>query len=383
MMNQPINNNAFDLTNVLAQAAQVTKNSEDSEGSGMKLVYPQNGVMKVRLLYNNKSQTVMRKFERHTINNTKVTCLTNYGQECPVCKTLDNISNVKGTDLWKLKRTTRGIAYAEYIESDYKWENPSNAPAKGEIVILMFPWTLYTDFNRLISSAGAQIYSLICSNVGGVFKISRWVEKGQTKYRAEIDPFDNQHQTCASEEEYNKLIMDLPSLNEKFVPIEINDNIVKAAMSMADQLNKEYLSPQVVQPNVGQAGMNLGGFMGNNMAPQMPQVPQTPVTPAPAATPAPVPPQVPQIYTDPNTGAVYEMQNGQWVLKSVPQAPVPPQVQTPTPAPAAPMYPQQTAPQAVPSNNPPCYGKFGSSGINPNNCLMCPNEVTCRTASGK
>lgn len=375
MMNQPTNN-AFDLTNVLAQAAQVTKNSEDSERSGMKLVYPQNGVMKVRLLYNNKSQTVMRKFERHTVNNTKVTCLTNYGQECPICKTLDNISNVKGTDLWKLKRTTRGIAYAEYIESDYKWENPQNAPAKGEIVILMFPWTLYTDFNRLISSAGNQIYSLICSNIGGVFKISRWVEKGQTKYRGEIDPFDNQHRTCASDEEYNKLIMDLPSLNEKFVPVEINDNIVKAAKTMADQLNKEYLSPQVVQPNVGQAGMNLGGFMGNTMAPQMPQMmPQSPVAPAPVAPP--VPPQVPQLYTDPTTGAVYEMQNGQWVLKTPPQPVVPP---TPPAAPAQ-AYPQ-TAPQA-PSNNPPCYGKFGSTEVNPNNCLMCPNEITCRTASGK
>lgn len=368
-------NNAFDLSSVLAQAAQVTKEQEENDNSGMKLIYPQAGVMKVRLLFNNASQTVMRKFERHTVNGTKVPCLTQYGQECPVCKTLDNIQNVKGVDLWKYKRTTRGIAYAEYIESDYKWDKPTDAPAKGEIIILMFPWTLYTDFNRLISSAGQQIYSLIASNVGGVFKISRWTEKGQTKYRAEIDPFDNQHQTRATEEEYNKLIMELPSLNEKFVPMELNENTVKSANALADQLNTEYLTPQVVQPNVGQAGQPLGGFV-------------------PQSAPTPMAPPTPQIYTDPVTGATYQMINGQWVLTNPAPIPTTPSVQ-PMPSqqvtPASQMPPVTTVPTQAPQmtppvqnpNNPPCYGKYGSAEVNSNNCLMCPHEMTCRTASGK
>lgn len=393
----------FDLSSVLAQAAQVTASAQEDSGGGMKLIYPQQGTLKVRLLYNNAAGVVMRKFERHTINKQKITCLQNYGVECPVCKMIENIQNATGADLWQLKRTTRGIAYAEYIDSDYKWDNPNDAPKKGEIVILMFPWTIYTDLNRLITQAGQNIYSLIASNVGGVFKISRWTESKQTKYRAEIDPFDNAHQTCPSEEEYQKLLMDLPSLNEKFVPIELTDNLTKAAQSTAEELNKEYLSPHVQQPNLGQAGMNLsqmaGAFMAGANTPSQPIAPPTP----------PTPPQIPQSYIDPNTGIRYELVNGNWV-PATPATPAAPQ--TP-PAPSTPQMPPQFQPPAqqfqnpgmypgaqvtpmsqmasVPhsaqapatSNNPPCYGKHGTAEVNPNSCLLCPSEGQCKSASGR
>lgn len=368
----------FDLSNVLAQAAQVVQQQDESNNSNnMKLIYPQPGMLKVRLLYNNASGVVMRKFERHTINGQKVTCLQNYGMECPVCKMVENIQNATGSDLWQMKRNTRGIAYAEYVDSDYKWDDPKSAPAKGEIVILMFPWSIYNDLNRLISSAGNNIYGLIASNVGGVFKISRWTENRQTKYRAEIDPFDQQHQTCNSEEEYQKLLMDLPSLNDKFVPIEPNDNIIKSAQSMADELNKEYLAPRVQQPSLGQTGMNLSA-MANGILNQAPSVP-------------PAPPATPQTYTDPATGATYDLINNQWVLRSPANPPVPPAPPTP-PAPSAPptAVPGTFTPKVadapktpnVAPGSPACFGKHGSSEINPNNCLLCPSEGQCKSASG-
>lgn len=363
----------IDLGNVLAQAAQVTQEQSEKDNAGnMKLVYPQNGELKVRLLYNQPSGVVMRKFERHKINGSQITCLTNYGQECPVCKMLDNIQNVKGADLWQLKRTTRGIAYAEFIEANYRWDNPQDAPAKGEIVLLMFPWTVYTDLNRLINSAGQNIYNLIASNVGGVFKISRWVEKGQTKYRAEIDPFDQNHQTCPTEEEYQKLIMELPSLNEKFVPIEINDNIIKAAKNCADELNAEYLSPNVYQPNVGNAGSNLGGY----------------AAPAAPSTPTPPPVSTPQTYTDPNSGITYDLINNQWVPRPaapVPSAPSMPPMGGPSLPPTNAGQPAAPSAPSMPSasgNNPPCFGKHGSAEVNANQCLVCPNEATCKMSSG-
>lgn len=359
-----------DLSSVLAQAAQVTQEQEEKgDGSGLKLVYPQNGTLKFRLLYNQKSGVAMRKFERHKINGNQVVCLTNYGQACPICQMLDNISNAKGVDLWQLKRITRGIAYAEFIEADYRWDNPQNAPTKGEIILLMFPWSVYTDLNRLLNSAGQNIYSLIASNVGGVFKITRYVEGRQTKYRTEIDPFDNQHQTRPTEEEYAKLLTDLPSLNEKFVPMDLSDKIIKAAQTTADELNREYLSPQVYQPNVGTAGQNLGG-----MAP-------------------PTPPAAPQSYTDPNTGITYDLINNQWIPRQT--QPTPPPVPPTPPAPPVPNTPPippvpgmggmpnngMSNPQ-VGATNPPCFGKHGSTEINPNQCLMCPSEAACAMASG-
>lgn len=253
----------FDLSKVMQDANSVTSSISEggnSSSNQRKLIYPQPGVLKVRLLFNNASQSVMRKVDRHTVNGKKTACLQQYGQDCPLCKTISDITNAKGLDLWKLKRTTRGIAFAEYIESDYKWDKPEYEPQRGEIVLLMFPWTIYTDLNRLISGAGQHLYSLVASNVGGIFKISRWTENKQVKYKAEIDPFINNHQTRATDEEYNKLIMELESLNELIIPHELNDDLVSAARAMADGLNQEYLSPQVLQPNVGNAGMGLGQF---------------------------------------------------------------------------------------------------------------------------
>lgn len=347
--------NNYDLSSVLANAAKVAQDSSESNNeNSIKIVYPQDGVMKLRLIFNNASGAVMRKFERHVINDSKVPCLTMYGQECPICKALDNISSAKGLDLWKLKRTTRGIAYAEYIESDYKWADPKYEPKRGEIVLFMFPWTIYTDLNRLISSAGQNVYSLICSNVGGIFKISRWSEKGQIKYRAEIDPFETNHQTRPTDDEYEALIRDNPSLNDRICPSTLTEDIVKQARDLADQLNREYLSSSVVQPNVGQSAQTLAQVA----APQIPN-------------------QNPSVYVDPTTETVYDNINGQWVPRiSKPVNPIP----QPPVAPQQPIPSQPAINQGQPSNLPPCYGRHGAEDAN--KCLMCPREMQCRGASG-
>ena len=95
-------NGSFDLSQVLQQANQVSAESGESSGGREKLIYPQNGKLKVRILFNPKSQVVIRKFERHTVNGTKVPCMSNYGQDCPICKVLSDIKNAKGTDITML-----------------------------------------------------------------------------------------------------------------------------------------------------------------------------------------------------------------------------------------------------------------------------------------
>jgi hypothetical protein len=358
----------IDLSSVLAQATQETKEAVESSGDSYKLVYPQTGEMTVRLIYNNQSGILMRKFERHTINGHKITCLSNFdNQECPVCKAINNIKNVTGSDLWQLKRKTRGIAYAEYIASNYKWSDPKYEPKSREIVLLMFPWTVYQDFNRLISSAGQNIYSLIGSNVGGVFKISCWTENNQIKYRVDIDPFNQSHQTCDTDDEYNKLMMTLPSLNEKFVPLTITDEIINAANAAADEITQEYLGTRTVKPELGSSGTNLAQAVQPQVAP---------------AVSAPAPVSTPQTYEDPVTHMKYININGQWVLQQpmtpppIMNPPINP-VPTPVPAPV-----QQSAP--IPNaNTPACFGKYGDPTIDPNTCLLCPHQGPCMQNVGK
>lgn len=349
---------SFDLSKVLSQAKEVAENSGSSNST--KLVYPQNGTLKVRLLFNPKSGVVIRKTERHTINGVKNPCLGQYGLECQTCKTLSDINNAKGLDLWKFKRTTRGIAYAEYVSSDYKWDNPKYEPKSGEVVLLMFPFTVYQDLNRIMSSSGDKIYSLVASNVGPTIDIQRYTENNQVKYRSSIDAFDMNHQTRSTEEEYTKLLEDLDNLNEKIVPLQVTDEIKKADAEMAALLTKEYLNPQDAysQPNVGTAGNTLGGLGG---------MPQSNVPPVPPT---------PQTYKDPNTGVEYELVNNQWVMKT-PPTPVPPV--PPTPAfsqPSSTPEPRRDASQVIP-DKPQCFGQYGREGINPNSCLLCPNEAEC------
>lgn len=374
---------AFDVTGVLAKAAQVTQEVKESNyQNNYKLIYPQEGTIKVRLLFNNASGAVLRRISRHKINGKQIPCLREYdNHECPVCKVLNDIENAKGMDLWQLKRSTRGIAYAEYVESNYFWNKAEDEPKPGEVVILMFPWTVYSELNQLISSAGENIYSLIASNEGGLFTIERRVENSQVKYRAAIDPFVHNHKTRATEEEYEKLIMELPSLNSQFMPAELTDKEVKSASLAAEELTRTYLV------NTAQATSGSSLEQQANYSPvqnAQPQVVQQVAQPQVVQNVAQ--PQVPQgnYYKDPVTGTEYLMSAaGNWIPKSSEVQ----QVAQPTVVhqqPAAQLQVVQPVVQAVaqpstniPNNAPQCYGSHGSADIDPNACLLCPVEVQC------
>lgn len=359
---------AFDVTGVLANAAKVTQEVQESNnyGNKYKLIYPQEGTLKVRLLFNNASGTVLRKIRRHKINNQQIPCMREYdNHECPICKILSDIKNAKGQDLWQLASSTRGIAYAEYVESNYRWDKPEHEPQTGEIVMLMFPWSVYSELNQLISSAGENIYGLIASNEGGLFVIERYKENNFTKYRTSIDPFVHNHKTRATEQEYEELILNLPNLNEQFMPIELDEKDLNKAKTAAEELSRTYLvaSPQGVQAPTQPAGQPLANQV----------------------TPPPVP-QVPQTYTDPNTGVMYVLdQNNQWVPQNVPTAPPTPPVAQPqavvqpTVVQAQPTQPVvQVQPTSTrPAGAPECYGNHNNPNQDPNRCLICPAEVEC------
>ena len=91
----------FDLSSLINQATQFTENQQNNQNGGPKLVYPGPGTLKVKLLYNPKSNLVARQIKRHKVENASATCLGTYGMECPICKSVANIKNATGVDLWK------------------------------------------------------------------------------------------------------------------------------------------------------------------------------------------------------------------------------------------------------------------------------------------
>lgn len=213
---------AFDLTNMLNTAQQEVANNSDKKSSGefdYKLVYPQNGTLRFKALFNPKAGVLMRKIERHDVDGTKKACLSPYGEDCKTCKVLDSIENQKGL---KFRRKSRGFMYAQYIGSDYHWDNLDRKPEPGEVILLMFPWSIYMDINRIINDAGTRAAEIVATNQGRVMKIKRWVEKNsQVKYKAEIDVFADPYKSCETDEEFVKLLNDLPDLNE------VTDQMIK------------------------------------------------------------------------------------------------------------------------------------------------------------
>ncbi|AWD93072.1 hypothetical protein HSE3_gp120 [Bacillus phage vB_BceM-HSE3] len=276
---------SFDLSKVLQSSAEVAKKQEEGGNQDgnkrMKLLYPQNGEVKFKLLFNPASQSVLRQIRRHKIEGTNSICLQNYGIECPMCKKVTEINAAKGTDLWQLKANTRGIAFAQFISSNYPpSQDEQNQYKEGEILKLMFPWTVYKDLQVIINSAGANAKSIIAENKGKIIKITRYLENSQTKYRVEVDAF-GEYQSFPTDEEYMKALTDLPSLNEQIVPAQANDNINATAHEVANKLHQKYLfdmqNPQghgqftqfgqnPNPPFPGQQGMNQGQGMNHSGA---------------------------------------------------------------------------------------------------------------------
>lgn len=264
----------FDLSKVLQNANEVKNNeNENSAGNGLKLVYTIDGDIKVKLLFNPSSGLVTRKIDRHSIGGNKVPCMTMYGQPCPVCKQIETIQNAKGLDLWKLKKTTRGIAFAQYIESNYKWEKPEYEPKPGEVILLMFPWTVYKDINKIIAEAGAQAETVVATNTGRVVKISRWKDGNQVKYAASIDAWAQPYTSCeatdgkTADQVFEDMLNNMESLNNKICPMTLDDETVTKCKELSDSLYREYLQGNVeMTPPTQQAP--AGNFGANNFQQQ-------------------------------------------------------------------------------------------------------------------
>lgn len=240
---------AFDLTAALSAATQVaTSNQQEGRKDLPKLIYPGKGELLVKLLFNPKANIVTRSIKRHKLSGTNYTCLSMYGQECPICKAVENVTAKTGADLWQLKAKTRGLAYAQYVGSNnYQWEQ-GREPEIGELVLLMFPWSVYQDINRLISSSGVNAGELIAKNNGKIFSIVRQRENGREQYKVSIDAFKTYRSISTSngdeadELAFEKYLTDLPDLSTAIVKADCTDEIIQASKSAAETFLRENLT---------------------------------------------------------------------------------------------------------------------------------------------
>lgn len=371
---------AFDLSSVLNQAQEVS-NQNQGGGNNPRLIYPGTGTLKVKLLYNPKSNSVSRLVRRHKVGNTNYICLSMYGQDCPICKTVDAIKNSTGADLWKYNAKARGISYAQYVGSEgYTWDN--DEPQQGELILLMYPWTVYQDINRVLASAGTRAEELIALNEGKIVNIVHWRENSQEKYKCEVDAFAANFKSCATDEEFEKFMNDLPNLNEAVCPPVMDEKTHKASNDAAETLSREHLR--------GVNNSMSGGFSGNQMGtdPQIVNIggqnyvmmngQYVPVADTPVTQNNSVPQSVPQQTTPQVPNMQQSVQQNAQMQNTVPNNPTSQQNNSPV---MNPPESQNNVQQSVPTNGngqsmPECFGKHKDQDPK---CMACMNEIPCMT----
>lgn len=221
-----------------------------NENSQYKLLYPfYEGKYKVRILYNPKAQVVQRKILRHatTDKKTKVPCLTVFGEDCPVCSAIKEAESVRGDDCGARKKygySVRGICYAQLCDAPNDVFKEGKI-SRGDIVMLMYPKTVFNAINNIMIEAGEQLGDIVSENLGHPIVIENSKSSNPT-YSVQVSL--KKEQMCDTDEQFENILNELPNINEQFVPTHPDDEMRRSAKALADVIKSEFLDMTIVDP---------------------------------------------------------------------------------------------------------------------------------------
>lgn len=365
----------IDFSKMLEQCKQEVAQAEaknSKSGGSFDNKYPLlyfgiDGKLRVRLLFNNKSGAFQRRLLRHTAGDgkTKVPCLTAFGEHCPVCDAVNNVLTTMGKDSGVSKRFKvkgQGFCYAQLIShSDGYCKEANNTIKDGDIVLLMYPQSVYEIFNKQVVELGTNVDKVFSGNTGAPFDMIRTTGSNNfPDYTIQVPPFV-EVKSFATEGDYENALAELPPLEDSFYPANPTEEIRTAVQNLADEINKEYMS-----------GMNLSA---QPIVQPVAPVAQPVVQPVPVA---PVQPVVAQpISVAPVQPTVTVTQMAQEVADNLPftvEMPTQPVAQ-PQPTVVA-----QTTPPPAPTQEegkPTCFGNHTKCA----QCEMCVVECECLTST--
>lgn len=413
----------FDLTSVMnqVQAEESAQPTNDGSGFQYRLFYPgQVGTVTVKLLFNPATNLVGRIIYNHKIGKVNVPCMKTWDADCPICNALSAIDNVTGRNKSgdrsggsPMRSTRRGISYAQLVEASYPIENIQ----PGDIMLLMYPQTVYNDIIHILSQAKTpdQFRELVAQNEGKVFEITH----GKDNRYSTVVNYYQTYKTCNSDEEFEALLNGMDALTEQYRPSapteDIMNTVMKNARELEAQIGGNAAQPQFVNPNPAQQQV-FTPYMGQpaapapTAAPQQPAAPVPPLQTPPATQPTNTPPwnasanfsgdpDIP-FNAAPSATATAAPQQGTparrmgfQVPTAAPATPAAPTAQAapvaappvtaPAP-PAAPAAPQQQSAPAYTSMGgdlPACYGMYGDPSVNKETCELCGSEIACNFAT--
>lgn len=234
----------MDFSKVAQEAARVaasdTGNSRDFK---YRLVYPGEGKLKVRILFNPKSGLVSRLITRHNIEKNKIVCASTYSSrdDCPICQVLKEIKNAGMSYPREYDAKTRAIYFAQYISSDY--EIADGKLNRGDIFMLMLPWTMYRKINKWIADFSEDTAAMT-KVFGSREYFAQVIERGKegTDWEFRIDP-NIVFESAKTDDEFAQMLEGIDSLNEVMGLHEtITQEEVSAMRTAADGLRDSFLA---------------------------------------------------------------------------------------------------------------------------------------------
>lgn len=256
----------FNFEQMQAQMAKELA-SEESKSSSFKSEYPtvyvgKNGKLKLKLLINKKMGGLQRRIIRHPADSegkTKVPCLSQFVDQktgkpmaCPICEAIKSIEQAKGKEIAVFRKygyAIRGICYAQIIDHDATYFTEENSPRKKDVILLMYPKTVYDQMNHIMVDAGPNIKEVLGTNTGIPVIVER-TQKGKDpmKFTTSFDAF-NKVSSFDTEAEFEALLDKLPDLNEQYYPTEPTDEIITKVEAVAQAITQEYLGSAIVNPS--------------------------------------------------------------------------------------------------------------------------------------
>ena len=348
----------YDFSKVAREAARVASSEKEHREFKYKIVYPGEGKIKFRILFNPQSGQIWRLISRHNIEGKKIPCAATYSHKdnCPICKALSDISNMGQSYPREYSSKTRAILFAQFCSADYEVANGNIK--KGDIFLLMVPWTVYKQICKWVAdfSSDAAIMAKVFGSHEGYVQV---IEKGKDANDWTFRPDPNiTLESAKTDDEFSEMLDGIESLYDQMgFHQECTPEETALMQTTAAQLIEAYISPSSAQ-----------GYIP-------PTPPTDDVNPQAFKNPTPVTQAVPAVEVATPVAP-----------QSYPTAPQLATRQPKTPEPAT--QPVASQPQEVVQDKPACYGGYvPADDQDPSHkaasirCKYCPMSQQCQSDS--
>ena len=255
----------IDLERLKANTKEVTKVKQQFDGldftkvdydlKGFKPLYPTStSNFKIKIFYNRPTANIAREFSRHRFvyNDKKFRvqppCLRSFGQECPVCKTINDIQDVKGKDILKgvmtFQRKCISFAYVEEIIS-----HPDDSVKAGDLVLFIYPKSLLNKLEDILDRCNtpddANKFFDRNNSISFTLSANPLAASGGDSYNFIPDAVNGPTPIYTGDDadaKFEQLMNSLPSLYDIYMPTEPTEDMIALNQEVANELSKRYLS---------------------------------------------------------------------------------------------------------------------------------------------